>query len=286
MARTHAFTLIELLVVVTVIVVLLALLTPGLDRAMMSAESAVCMSNLRNWSMAMRQYTLDHRGHTPVTTTGPLGYWWAHLSGYVGEPGFATRRPTGWIKANICPTSARNLNAGNFIPGGGVAGTPLPNNTSYWGAASKVWQWGDPNSNNGTIGSYCINLWLMPNESQKSTAANYWGRYPSAPGDAPLLGDGIWVGGWPNYNTPNPRVEQTDLPPQDTENGNASQEASGWTVGGLMGRWVINRHDLGRMAINMSFVDGSSRNIKLGDLWTLRWHKNILPSNAYENEYP
>ena len=37
-----AFTLIELLVVVTIIVVLLAMLTPALDKAIYQAELAVC----------------------------------------------------------------------------------------------------------------------------------------------------------------------------------------------------------------------------------------------------
>src|SRR5438876_557647 len=40
-----AFTLIELLVVVTIIVVLLALLTPALDRAIYQAELTVCAAN-------------------------------------------------------------------------------------------------------------------------------------------------------------------------------------------------------------------------------------------------
>jgi prepilin-type N-terminal cleavage/methylation domain-containing protein len=43
-----AFTLIELLVVITIIVVLLALLTPALDKAIYQAELAVCGANLRS----------------------------------------------------------------------------------------------------------------------------------------------------------------------------------------------------------------------------------------------
>src|ERR1043165_1931025 len=46
-AMPRAFTLIELLVVITIIVVLLALLTPALDKAMYQAELAVCGANLR-----------------------------------------------------------------------------------------------------------------------------------------------------------------------------------------------------------------------------------------------
>src|SRR6185295_546837 len=42
-----AFTLIELLVVITIIVVLLSLLAPALDKAIYQAELAVCAANLR-----------------------------------------------------------------------------------------------------------------------------------------------------------------------------------------------------------------------------------------------
>lgn len=284
----RAFTLVELLVVITVSIILLALLVPALDRAMSAAESARCMTNLRTWSLAMRQYTFDYKGHTPDTTTTARNYWWAYLAPYVGEPDFQTRRPHGWIKANICPSSAVALHTGATLPNGGVAGIPRPTNTTYWGSARKVWQWGNPEETRtsgptmvthyaGTVGSYGMNLWLMPHDDTKwNPQANYWGRYVNAPGDAVLLGDAIWVGGWPS---------ETDSPPVDTENGNASTEGNGWYVGGVMGRWVINRHQLGNMAINTGYVDGSAQHVRLGALWTLRWHKNWMASEDYLSEY-
>ena len=59
------FTLIELLVVITIFVVLLALLTPGLDRAIYQAELAVCGGQLRVVAAALHDYAMDHRRQFP-----------------------------------------------------------------------------------------------------------------------------------------------------------------------------------------------------------------------------
>jgi prepilin-type N-terminal cleavage/methylation domain-containing protein len=61
MNRVNAFTLIELLVVVTIIVVLLAILTPAMDRAIGQAELAVCGANLKSVGAAAPSYALNHR---------------------------------------------------------------------------------------------------------------------------------------------------------------------------------------------------------------------------------
>jgi prepilin-type N-terminal cleavage/methylation domain-containing protein len=64
--RWCGFTLVELLVVITVIVVLLALLTPALDRAIEAGKRAVCGANMRSWALTSSQYALDHRKHLPI----------------------------------------------------------------------------------------------------------------------------------------------------------------------------------------------------------------------------
>ena len=56
-----AFTLIELLVVVTIIVVLLALLTPALDTAIEQANIAVCGSHLKGIGQASVTYALENK---------------------------------------------------------------------------------------------------------------------------------------------------------------------------------------------------------------------------------
>jgi prepilin-type N-terminal cleavage/methylation domain-containing protein len=70
-AICRAFTLIELLVVITIIVVLLALLTPALDRAIYQAQLTVCGAQLGGSSRGFYQYALDYKRWYPPR--GALG---------------------------------------------------------------------------------------------------------------------------------------------------------------------------------------------------------------------
>ena len=59
------FTLIELLVVVSIAAMLLAVLSPALDRAMYAAQLAVCGSNLKAIAGAVNIYAGEQRRHYP-----------------------------------------------------------------------------------------------------------------------------------------------------------------------------------------------------------------------------
>jgi prepilin-type N-terminal cleavage/methylation domain-containing protein len=62
---SSAFTLIELLVVITIIVVLLALLTPAIDRSIYAADLARCGAKLKGLATATVTYTVSYNRAYP-----------------------------------------------------------------------------------------------------------------------------------------------------------------------------------------------------------------------------
>lgn len=89
--RHAAFTLIELLVVVTIIVILLALLTPALDKAIYQAEMAVCGARLKSIVTTVQLYAAGNKRHYPDRMAGSPGSLSPHqLLGRVGTTTAAT----------------------------------------------------------------------------------------------------------------------------------------------------------------------------------------------------
>jgi prepilin-type N-terminal cleavage/methylation domain-containing protein/prepilin-type processing-associated H-X9-DG protein len=86
-SHTRGFTLVELLVVIAIIAILAALLTPALDKALIAARQALCMSNLNQIHTAFVLYSNDHEAVPYAYKDLPGGgtEWLHAISGYLSQ---------------------------------------------------------------------------------------------------------------------------------------------------------------------------------------------------------
>lgn len=88
-APLKKFTLIELLLVITVIIILMSILTPALQKAKGLAAKTQCAGNLKNVGIATFQYAEDNGGimHAAYNTATNVKWYRALMNGgYMTEP--------------------------------------------------------------------------------------------------------------------------------------------------------------------------------------------------------
>lgn len=139
-ARTsrHAFTLIELLVVIAIIAILAAMLLPALSKAKQKAQTAYCMSNQRQWGLALQIYASDGIGFMPTDGTDTSlpsgGSSYSSFTSATTGPG-SPLDPYAWFNT-LPPTVADQPLSHYFgLPGANaIKKFPFPNN-----GIGKIW---------------------------------------------------------------------------------------------------------------------------------------------------
>jgi prepilin-type N-terminal cleavage/methylation domain-containing protein len=274
--RGAAFTLIEVLVVVAIIALLVAILLPSLQRAREAARNTICLSNVRQLNVASQMYAAENKDlMLPFVHSNAETYWHKEFNRrYLADMAMAKGNDSG-ANSLLCPEAPMKEDASLYSYSGS---TPYQSHT---GTANEAWIVEQLGS------SYGANMWLTPYSdftgtllgSNPSPAAlnavyldeEYKKGYffvrtadVEVTSDTPAFADSIWIGGNPLNTNPVPsNLIDPALTYQDKS--------------AAMNRFCINRH---RMKINVVFVDGSARPVRLPELWKLRWHRKSLPRDV------
>ncbi len=244
--RKHGFTLIELLVVIAIIALLLSIIVPALRLAKEKAQNLSCRANVRSLGIALRLYTEQTEGRLFSYLSG---LYLNQLADQIGDIN----------KVRYCSTTLIDET---------VAATT-------WGSSRQAWTWtaGVPEPEHG---SYGLNGWLYsyPNPADfgwiESVANLGKFAYPStlnAAGSAtvPVFFDCLWVDAWPKHTDTVPAaLDLEQSPTRDT--------GTDSPVNNHMRRLMLRRH-WGNA--NVSFLDGHAENIKLENMWSLKWNREF-----------
>jgi prepilin-type N-terminal cleavage/methylation domain-containing protein/prepilin-type processing-associated H-X9-DG protein len=176
-----AFTLIELLVVIAIIAILAALLLPALASTKRKGQQIACLSNLRQWGLALSIYATQNEDTTPRDGSDGGGQYIVY--GPVTDPGppaGTPQDPAAWFNTLPQLVGDHTLSYYVALPGGNAyKKLPFPSN-----GIGKIWHCptatdgGSANAflQSGAYGvfSYCMNIDLKAT----TPIASSYGRLP------------------------------------------------------------------------------------------------------------
>ncbi len=181
--RGQGFTLIELLVVIAIIAILAGLLLPALSRSKDKAQAVRCLSNERQWGIALQCNAADAEDTIPRDGTDNGGQYGVDTGNTTG-PG-SPRDGNAWF--NLLPPAMADQPLSYYygLPGPPKTKMPFPGNSS-----SKMWHCpkarvgsSDNFLKGGSFGffSYVMNLDLkLKSTIRNGVVGNSW-NYPDMP---------------------------------------------------------------------------------------------------------
>ena len=288
--KRKAFTLVELLVVVAVIVILLALIVPGLGRARASARRASCMAHERGLTQTLHMYISQWNSFIPYQVSGTrFNQWAVPLNPYgnidglrrcpeanlpndkPGDPG-AFNKP--WNQSFTGPkqSGAFAFNGWLYLPLAtftpGTPGNPGTQPRTIIGSDDEEDDDPDDGNDNGEEGADDNVIAVIPGTPATPPTPPRVGVIPDADlyyklrsmkrtALVPVFADAVWSDTFPH---------ETDAPPTNLQTGVASAAVAST---GPLALTCIARHD---RSVNVSYFDGHTENVPLDKLWTQEWH--------------
>lgn len=273
-ARRRGFTLIELLVVIAVIALLMAILTPSLQRVRRQARAVKCQAQLSQWGILYQTYSAENDGYLPpedswsLDKISPADPWWAAWRWYWGGSsgldgtGIAESPSFTAVRGILCCPMAAKWGYPVLL---GKVNMPIP----FYGGTFLAWTWSSRSP--GEEISPASYLWYSSygrSERAHSRSENisnlldyYWMTDRVKNTSAiPVFLDSMIPCVYSSVTTEG----KSQPPTNDAVPTRELRTESFWADCVCM-----NRHDGG---INSLFMDWSVRKVGLKELWTLRWN--------------